>query len=43
MKQENKHIYISYQEHSTGGEICAGQEGNSFPDHEDEIIDFKLV
>jgi len=33
-------IFLSYSESSSGGGICAGQENNSFPDREDEHIEF---
>lgn len=34
-------IYLAYSEHETGGEICAGEENDSFPSREDAYIDFK--
>jgi hypothetical protein len=33
-------VYLSYSEETRGGEICAGQEDHSWPDHEDTVISF---
>lgn len=35
-------VYLTYYEHHTGGEVCAGQEGEKWADHEDEVIDWGL-
>lgn len=31
-------IYLKYTESHHGGEICAGQENDDWPSHEDEVI-----
>lgn len=36
-------LYLEYQERRSGGKVCAGQEDESWPSHEDEIIDFSPV
>jgi len=33
-------LYLKYNESRSGGEICEGQENDSWPSHEDENIDF---
>jgi hypothetical protein len=32
-------IYLMYSEYRSGGEVCAGQEGDSWPDYEDAHIE----
>ncbi len=36
-------LYLEYHEGRSGGEICEGQENDSWPSHEDEEIDFSIV
>lgn len=36
-------IFIKYEETKTGGEVCKGQEGYSWPDHEPEYIDWRIT
>jgi len=36
-------LNLFYRESRSGGEICAGQEDDPWPSHEDEVIDFELV
>lgn len=33
-------LYLDYVEHRAGGDICAGQEGHEWPDHDDEHMSF---
>lgn len=35
-------LYLTYDEHRTGGEICKGQENDDWPMHEDENIEWRL-
>jgi hypothetical protein len=35
-------LYLTYTESRYGGEICAGQEEESWPSHEDEYIEWSL-
>ncbi len=37
-----KNIYIAYRQKYSGGEICEGQENDSWPSHEDTVIDLSL-
>ena len=36
-------LYLIYTEHRSGGEVCAGQEDDDWPSHEDENIDWHLI
>lgn len=33
-------LYLTYEEYRTGGEVCAGQENESWPSYEDEHVHF---
>jgi len=33
-------LYVNYRETRTGGDICEGQEGDSWPDHEPTYIEY---
>jgi hypothetical protein len=35
-------LYLTYDERRYGGEICAGQEDDDWPSHEDENIEWNL-
>lgn len=36
-------LYLEYECPSTGGEVCAGDEGSDWPNYEDTVIDFYLT
>lgn len=36
-------LYFSYRETKSGGEICEGEENDSWPNHEDEYIEWHLL
>lgn len=40
---EAKNIYIAYEESYSGGDICAGQENDDWPSHEDTVVNLELL
>lgn len=38
---EELKLYLSYEEHKTGGEVCSGDEDSDWPSYEDENIEWK--
>lgn len=37
------YLYFKYYERHYGGEICEGQENSSWPNHEDEEVEWSLL
>ena len=42
-EEERNCLYLTYDEHRYGGGIREGQEDESWPDHEDEDIEWNLL
>lgn len=42
VKPAGTELFLTYEENRSGGQVCAGQEGEEWADHEDEVIEVEF-
>lgn len=42
VKPAGTELFLTYEENRSGGQVCRGQEGQEWADHEDEVIEVEF-